>query len=225
MRACLPGFPKEQILTLYNRVNVEQVQKIQVSRSEARKYLGIPEEQYVFANVGRLHPDKDQKTLINAFAKVAPQLPDSILVILGKGRLENELKQQVKHLKLEERVFFLGMVANAVNYYRAFDSFVLSSDHEPFGMVLLEAIIAEVPVIATNVGGAKEVIKNKQWLFDVGDDNQLKKLMLDICHQNKDEIASINEQNIQWLKKNFTDDAVRDTFWTLPFVKFILPDS
>ena len=220
MRACLPKFPKEQILTLYNRVNVEQVITGQVNRTEARKHLGLPEDKYVFSNVGRLHPDKDQKTLINAFAKVAPKLPDAILVILGKGRLEQELKQQVKQLKLEERIFFPGMVPDAVNYFRAFDSFVLSSDHEPFGMVLLEAIIAEVPVIATNAGGAKEVIKNTQWLFDVGDENQLEQLMLDIYAQDDDNLRVINEQNMQWLKQNFTDDAVKDSFWELPFLNF-----
>lgn len=221
MRACLPGFPKEQILTLYNRVNVEQILKIQVSRSEARKHLGLPEDKYVFSNVGRLHPDKDQKTLINAFAKVASKLSDAILVILGKGRLEQELKQQVKQLKLEGSVFFLGMVPDAVNYYRAFDSFVLSSDHEPFGMVLLEAIIAEVPVIATNVGGAKEVIKNAQWLFDVGDVDTLAELMLDIYSQNEAHINALNKQNMQWLHKNFTDEMVRHSFWQLPFMKLI----
>ena len=219
MRTCLPKFPKEQILTLYNRVNVDHVQKVQVNRSEARKHLGLPDDKYVFSNVGRLHPDKDQKTLINAFAKVAPKLPDAILVILGKGRLEKELKHQVKQLDLEERVLFPGLVPHAVNYYRAFDSFVLSSDHEPFGMVLLEAIIAEVPVIATNAGGAKEVINNTQWLFDVGDVNQLEKLMLDIYHQDESKIKSITEENMQWLKQNFTDDAVEDSFWKLPFMQ------
>ncbi|MCW8929204.1 MAG: glycosyltransferase [Gammaproteobacteria bacterium] len=222
MRIALPKFPKSQIVTLYNRINLEQVQNIQVSRAEARNFLGLTDDKYVFANVGRLHPDKDQKTLINSFAKVASQLPDSILVILGKGRLEKELKEQVKQLQLEERVLFLGLVPDAIKYYRAFDSFVLSSDYEPFGMVLLEAIISDVPVIATNAGGAKEVIKSDQWLFNVGDEEQLLNLMLNFYHLEANEIASINAQNVQWLKQNFTDEAVKKSFWKLPFLKNIL---
>lgn len=222
MRICLPKFPRAQVLTLYNRVNVEQVLKVQINRAEARKRLGLPDDKYVFANVGRLHPDKDQKTLINAFANAAPKLADTILVILGQGRLEQELKEQVKKLKLEERVFFLGMVPDAIQYYRAFDSFILSSDYEPFGMVLLEAIIAEVPVIATNVGGAKEVINEVKWLFDVGNEGQLEKLMIDIYHQNEAKLKNINEQNMQWLMQNFTDAAVKDTFWKLPFIKALV---
>jgi len=219
IRSHLPHFPQEQIQTLYNRINITQVLENQVSRKEAREYLGIDQDKYVFANVGRLHPDKDQKTLINAFSKVAQKLPDATLLILGKGRLEAELKLQVKQLKLEDRVFFTGIVPDAVKYFRAFDCFVLSSDHEPFGMVLLEAIIADVPVIATNVGGAKEIITDKQWLFDVAAEHQIVTLMLDIYHQDETKLKAINEENMQYLKQNFTDEAVRNTFWQLPFLK------
>lgn len=218
LRLYLPTFPYDQIQTLYNRINVEQVIENQISRTEARKYLGIADEQYVFANVGRLHPDKDQKTLINAFAQVAENLPDAILMILGVGRLETELKNQVRQFKLEERVFFTGLVPNAVNYYRAFDSFILSSDYEPFGMVLLESIIADVPVISTNEGGAREIITDKQWLFDAGDVDKLAELMFLIYNLNDDIIRAINKQNQIHLSQNFTDEAVRNFFWNLPFI-------
>lgn len=215
----LPSFPQKQIQTLYNRINVEQLIANQVDRIAAREHLGIAQDKYVFANVGRLHPDKDQKTLISAFAKVAAKLPNAILVILGKGRLEQNLKQQVKELQLQDRVLFPGVVPHAVNYFKAFDSFVLSSDYEPFGMVLLEAIIAEVPVIATDAGGAREIIKDKRWLFKVADVNKLTELMLAIYALDDSEKAALNEQNMQWLQQNFTDDAVRNAFWQLPFMQ------
>lgn len=222
MRSALPNFPKEHILTLYNRINVKNILKKQLSRSEARKQLDLPQDKYVFANVGRLHPDKDQKTLISAFAKAAPKVPDAILVILGEGRLEQDLKNQVKQLKLEKQVLFLGMIPDAVNYFRAFDGFVLSSDFEPFGMVLLESIIADVPVIATNVGGAKEVIKTKQWLFDVGNVHQLEQLIVDLYNQSDNQCKDINVENKQWMMQYFTDEAVKDSFWSLPFLNNIL---
>ncbi len=221
MRDYLPGFPQQQIQTLYNRINAEQVSTHQLDKKAARKQLGIKQDSYVFANVGRLHPDKDQRTLINAFAKVAPELPDALLVIIGQGRLENELKQQVQQLKLEQQVFFPGVIHEAVNYFRAFDSFVLSSNNEPFGMVLLEAIVADVPVIATDAGGAKEIITDKQWLFDIADVNALAQLMLKIYEQDDEQIKTINKQNKQHLKQNFTDEAVKKAFWNLPFVKSI----
>lgn len=215
----LPHFPQQQIATLYNRINVQQVREAQISRQAARDYLKVPQECYIFSNVGRLHPDKDQKTLIDAFAQVSDKLPNALLMILGKGRLETDLKQQVKELNLLDKVIFTGLVPNAVNYYRAFDSFILSSDYEPFGMVLLEAIIADVPVISTNVGGAKEIITNTQWLFDVGDKDKLSQLMLDMYTLEPAEIDLLNKQNQSCLGKNFTDEAVKNCFWNLPFVQ------
>ena len=133
---------------------------------------------------------------------MAPELPDAVLVIIGQGRLENALKQQVQQLKLEQQVFFPGVIPEVVNYFKAFDSFVLSSDNEPFGMVLLEAIVADVPVIATDAGGAKEIIRDKQWLFDIGDVNALAQLMLKIYEQDDEQIKTINNQNKQHLKQN-----------------------
>lgn len=217
IKKCLPKYPQQQIQTLYNRIDIEQVIINQLDPARARDYLNLPHDKYIFANVGRLHPDKDQRTLINAFAKIAPTLPNTVLCILGKGRLEKELKQQAKQLQLEERILFLGVVPNAVNYFRAFDSFVLSSNREPFGMVLLEAIAAQLPVIATNAGGAKEIIQNTQWLFDIRDSKRLAKLMLNIYALEKPQKEALNKQNIQWLKQNFTDKAVKNAFWKLPF--------
>ena len=56
-------------------------------------------------------------------------------------------------------MLFLGQVEEARRYFKAFDAFALSSDHEPFGMVLLEAMVAGVPLIATACGGAREVVE------------------------------------------------------------------
>ncbi len=219
IRYYLPHFPQKHIQTLYNCINIKQVMSDQLSRTEARHFLGLSEDQCVFANVGRLHPDKDQKTLINAFAKIAQQLPHAILMIMGKGRLEADLKQQVKQLKLTDKVIFTGNIAHAINYYRAFDYFILSSDYEPFGLVLLEAIIADIPVISTNVGGAKEIITDQQWLFDVGDDKTLAQLMLQISALDASEIKRLNKQNRESLEDNFSDTAVKEYFWNLPFIK------
>ena len=222
MRSALPDFPEEHIQTLYNRINVEQVKAQLVDKKEAREHLNLEQDKYVIANVGRLHPDKDQKTLIKAFSRIADQIPDALLVIIGKGRLEKELQQQIKQLKLEKRVLLLGVIPQAVNYFKAFDNFVLSSDHEPFGMVLLEAIVAGVPVISTNAGGAKEIITDPEWLFEVGDELKLSELILKMYYLDKADKININKNNEQRLLQNFTDDAVAERFWKLPFLKKLL---
>lgn len=178
MRACLPKFKPENIQTLYNRIDVEAVQAEQVSREDARQHLDLPLDAWVVGNVGRLHPDKDQTTLIKGFAKALPDLPEgSLLAIMGSGRLEQQLKQLAVDLGVAESVRFLGQVAHGRRYFKAFDLFALTSDHEPFGMVLLEAMAAGVPVIATDCGGAKEVVVEPELRFQLGNTKQLAKIL------------------------------------------------
>ena len=153
IRKSLPRFPVEHIQTLYNRIDVASADSALLSKGEARKILKLPESGFIFGNVGRLHPDKDQSTLLKAYAAVHTALTDSWLVIIGVGRLEAELRAEAQALSISDKVVFLGKVPDAAKYYRAFDSFVLSSDHEPFGMVLLEAMVAGVPVIASSAKG------------------------------------------------------------------------
>ncbi len=215
----LPHYPHDQIHTLYNRINIEQVKSKQVSRFEAREYLGLDQNSYIFANVGRLHPDKDQKTLINAFAKVADSMPNALLVILGKGRLKEELQQHVRILGLTQRILFLGVIKNAVYYFKAFDSFVLSSYCEPFGMVLLEAIMADIPVISSETGGTKEIITNPKWRFSMGNHQQLAQLLQQSYTLTDAQKQTTIVENQQHLQQNFTDGAVRQAFWGLPFMK------
>ncbi|MCO1697523.1 glycosyltransferase, partial [Pseudomonas aeruginosa] len=93
IRRCLPKWPAERIETLYNRIDVAALQAEQVERLSARRQLRLPDEAWVVGNVGRLHPDKDQATLLRGFAAALPRLPqNSLLAILGSGRLEEQLK-------------------------------------------------------------------------------------------------------------------------------------
>lgn len=187
MRACLPKFKPENIQTLYNRIDVEAVQAEQVSREEARQFLELPLDAWVVGNVGRLHPDKDQTTLIKGFAKALPELPTgSLLAIMGSGRLEQQLKQLAVDLGVADSVRFLGQIPNGRRYFKAFDLFALTSDHEPFGMVLLEAMAAGVPVIATDCGGAKEVVSTASARFPLGHSDCLGILLI---NQTKDKVC------------------------------------
>lgn len=206
MRQCLPKWANERIETLYNRIDIQALQAKQLDRTQARSQLNLPLDAYVVGNVGRLHPDKDQATLIKAFAKALPQLPEgSLLAIMGKGRLEQSLKNLTQQLNVEKNVRFLGQVANGKYFFKAFDLFVLSSDHEPFGMVLLEAMAAGVPVLASDCGGAKEVINNPAQRFPLADAN--------VCAQL---IEQAQQGCIEWSNgkfERFTDQAVKEQFW------------
>ena len=226
MRKCLPKWPTGRIRTLYNRIDIQAVQASQLPRAEARADLGLPAQAFIVGNVGRLHPDKDQATLIQGFAKALPQLPaGSQLVIMGKGRLEQDLKAQAEELGIAAQVNFLGQVPDARRFFRAFDVFALSSDHEPFGMVLLEAMAAGVPLLATACGGAKEVVEGVGILFPLGDADHLAQGLQHLAQLDDEQRQACAELMLERLHERFSDQAVRDTFWQLPQVTDLTAES
>ena len=219
LREHLPKWPAERIQTLYNRVDIEQLQGSQFSAEDARSELGLPLDAWIIGNVGRLHPDKDQATLLRGFAQALPDLPaGSLLVILGKGRLEGSLKALALELGIGSQVLFLGQVPEARRYFKAFDVFALSSDHEPFGMVLLEAMVAGVPLIATACGGAREVVEGVGLLFPLGDAGQLARGLAHLAGLDAAQRQACADQMLARLRERFSDHAVRELFWRLPQV-------
>ena len=226
MRKSLPAWPAERIETLYNRIDVEQLQGSQFSAEDARVELGLSPSAWIVGNVGRLHPDKDQATLLRGFALALPSLPEnSQLVILGKGRLEESLKELARELGIGANVMFMGQVADARRYFKAFDVFALSSDHEPFGMVLLEAMVAGVPVVATSCGGAREVVEDVGLLFPLGDEQRLAQGLMHMAGLDADQRQDCAERMLLRLRERFSDRAVRNVFWRLPQVARLVAES
>lgn len=221
IRQCLLDWSEDRIDTLYNRLDVGAVTAELLPASQARAALGLPDDAFVIGNVGRLHPDKDQETLIEAFAKAVPDLPgNAVLAIVGEGPLENELRHQASVLGVGERVRFLGQVAKARRFIQAFDLFVLSSDHEPFGMVVLEAMAARVPVLATNCGGAPEVIAGADQLFGLGDSSELaRRMCAALAHYNTQSSEKRADEAYLRLISVFSDQAARERFFALPMTR------
>ena len=224
IRKRLPNWAADRIETLHNRLDLEAALSEIVPREQARQSLGIPQQGVVVGNVGRLHPDKDQATLIAAFAAALSNLPpEALLVIAGSGPLDGELKLLAQKLGIGESVRFLGQVPNVRSLFAAFDLFVLSSDHEPFGMVLLEAMAAAVPVIATDCGGAPEVVGRQDLLFSQGDSKQLADLLVNFFANTDDnycqEVSAFAERR---LREAFSDEIGRQRFFSLHMIQAAL---
>ena len=174
---------KNRVLPLLNCIDAESVCAQQLNRSAARKALNLPEQAYIFGNVGRIHPDKNPLLLINAFANIAEQHPDTYLVLIGSGKLETQVAQRVAELNLQARVFLLGQVAQAVRYFKAFNCYVSTATKEPFGIVLIEAMAAELAIISADTGGAYEVTQGVGHLYKEGNQQQLAETMLTVYQQ------------------------------------------
>ncbi|MCQ4315485.1 glycosyltransferase [Stutzerimonas zhaodongensis] len=216
IRGQLPGWPQHRIQTLYNRIDIKSIQADQVDRRVARGSLGLPEDAWVIGNAGRLHPDKDQATLIRGFAAALPSLPaGSVLAIMGKGRLESNLKRLAQELGIDAQVLFLGQVPQGRRYFKAFDIFALSSDHEPFGMVLLEAMAAGLPLVCTDCGGGQEVVKDVGEVFPLGDSQALSERLIALSRLDEQRMQSMKEGMLNRLQQSFSDEAGKLRFQQL----------
>jgi glycosyltransferase involved in cell wall biosynthesis len=216
LRKALPMIPENHIITLYNMADVSLTESQLLSKEQARALLKLPEDAFIFGNLARLTNNKDHVTLISAFAKIKPFCPKAKLIILGDGELEASLRTQVSALALDEEVIFAGFVSKAFIYMRAFDAFVLSSIQEAFGRVLLEAMIAKVPVIASKVHGIPEVLGDTNILVNPKEVTGFADALKKLYQMSAAERQTMGEQGYQRVQARFSLEKFREDFWSLP---------
>ncbi|MHA1595228.1 MAG: glycosyltransferase family 4 protein [Candidatus Baldrarchaeia archaeon] len=158
MKHLLPDY--ERFVVIPNAVDIEEF-KPNKSKEELRRELCLPIDNPIILFVGRLVVRKGVHVLLDAFRSVVKEIPDARLVIVGKGMLRDYLEYKAKAYGIERNVDLRGYVdrENLVKLYMAADVFVCPSIFaEAFGIVIIEAMAAGKPVIATRVGGIPEII-------------------------------------------------------------------
>lgn len=213
--------PKERVATLYNMIDVKLTEPQILTRSEARIALKLSKEDFVFGNIARLARNKDQQSLIHAFSLIKPSCPRAKLIIIGDGKLESHLREQVKSYGLTQDVLFTGFLPNGFRYMKAFDCFVLSSTQEAFGRVLLEAMIAKLPIIATRVHGIPEVLGNNGILTDPKDPTAFASAMTQVYGLPDDVLNEKGSKGYQHAITHFSIPKFHEQFWQLPLIKTI----
>lgn len=128
-----------------NAINLESFCFNPQIRQRARSELGINEGTFVLGHVGRLVTQKNQEFLLEVFANIEKQMPDSRLLIVGDGPLRAKLEKRVEILNLVNKVLFLPNRSEVGSLYQAFDAFCLPSNYEGLGMVAVEAQVAGLP--------------------------------------------------------------------------------
>lgn len=142
-------FPNKEFTILKNAIKTEDFISQCSSRDEIRKSLNI-EGKFVIGHVGRFHPTKNHPFLIDVFYHFQKIKKDSILLLIGSGELENEIRKKIKELKLEDSVCFLGNRRDVHKLYQAMDVFLLPSIAEGLGIVAIEAQAANIPIICSD---------------------------------------------------------------------------
>jgi glycosyltransferase involved in cell wall biosynthesis len=158
---------------------------------------GIAPDAPLALAVGRLIAQKDHPTLLRAFARVHDSLPEARLAILGSGPLEAETRALAAELGLEDAVVLPGRT-DIRDWLERADVFVHSSRWEGFGIVLLEAMLAGLPVVATRVSAVPEVVVDGETglLVEVGDHEQLA-AHLEALLTDRERAASLGEAGRQ----------------------------
>ncbi len=136
----------------------------------------------VIGTIGNLNVQKGQIYLIEAMAKVIEKFPLATLEIIGEGEEREELETEVKRFELERHVTLLGRKENVEKYLCRWNVFVLPSIAETFGISILEAMGAGVPVVATKAGGIVDIIENKKngLLVPAGNADALAKSIIEV---------------------------------------------
>ena len=150
------GVKKEKVFVIYNLYDIPKI--IEDSKEDLGEFEKLFLEKKVIISVGRLDSYKGFDYLIEAFKIINKNFPETILIILGEGDFEKNLENLTDKLNLKEKVFFLGFQKNPFKFFKNSFIFVLPSLYEGFPNVLLEAMICQVPVIATDAPGAMREI-------------------------------------------------------------------
>ncbi|MDR1244888.1 MAG: glycosyltransferase [Endomicrobium sp.] len=222
-------FSAKKSRAVYNGIDLEKFKFDPQARQEIRQQYKIDDDDFMFLNVGRLVPAKDQKTLIEAFAILnlslctkgtksqSAELWNQLycvrsrsaqddkrtpkLMIVGDGELRSDLEDLIKAKNISDKVIFAGKQDNTEKYYSAADCFVLSSAWEGFGIVVVEAMACKLPVVATDAGGVREVLDDDSFIIPIKYSQRLKNKMLYVMELNKKQRAQLGKKNIKTVQR------------------------
>ena len=198
-----------KVTAIYNPVIAPDVpEQISAPTGDAR-FAEI--ERPILITVARLVPQKDQELLISAFAAIASARKAS-LVILGDGPKRRELETAAAAAGVADRVHFLGFVDNPLAYLARSDLFVLTSRHEGFANVIVEALACGLPVVSTDCpSGPREILDDGRYgrLVPVGDAKSLGEAMLAALDDSNDAVA------LRARAKDFSTDKITDQYEAL----------
>lgn len=147
----------EKARLVYNGVDTSAFARNSFSRNRMRGSLGL-DNQFVWLAVGSLSAQKDYPIMLKAFSDVCRNRDQCLLYIVGDGPMRGAIEKKICELSLEHTVKLLGNRSNISEFMSAADGYVMSSAWEGLPMVLLEASACELPIVATDVGGNREIV-------------------------------------------------------------------
>ena len=207
------GIKKERVSLIYDAVNCSTVTR----KGALRKELDVVgPNSLLLGTVAALVKRKGHKYLFEAMVKVKKQFPQLKLLVVGEGPLEQKLRKLAEKLGLENEIIFLGFRKDIPEVLSTLDIFLLVSTKEGLGVSLLEAGSYGLPIVATNVGGIPEIVKDgvTGLLVPPKDSQTLaEKIIYLLTHRN--EAQKMGENAKAWVEKNFSVDKIVNSYVSL----------
>ena len=178
------GINPERIQVIYNGLNLSRLNCDKENVTLVRQKLGVPPKGKVIGMLARLFPQKDHVTFLRAAAIISQSMPDARFALVGDGPLRNDLENLCKKLGLATKTTFFGEQHNVGTYLSAFDVAVLLSETEGCSNSLLEAMALGKPVVATDVGGNRELVRHGEtgFLTPFGDAEAVAEAVIALCN-------------------------------------------
>jgi glycosyltransferase involved in cell wall biosynthesis len=214
--ARLRAVPAKKCSVIVNGIDVREFAADPERRLRARAALGIPncpeESAFLWLAVGRIAPAKDYPNLLRAFAQVRAGQPGTHLYIAGESAAGNlaPLQSQAAGLGLADSLSWLGLRRDVPALLDAADGFVLSSAWEGMPLAVAEAMAMEKPVVATDVGGVRELVGDAGLVVPSRNPDALAAAMLDIMRRSREERCNFGRAARLRIVRQFSMDANAD---------------
>ena len=163
-------YSAENVKTIYNPQMLDKIEEL--SKEEITEFPKELFDSEIIINIGRLSEEKGQWHLIRAFSQVVKNRPNAKLVLVGRGHLEERLRNLASEIGIQENVIFTGFNKNPYKFIKHSNLYVGTSLYEGFGMTLVEAMTLGIPVISTDcISGPREIIAPELFGKEINYDN------------------------------------------------------
>tara|TARA_B100000427_G_scaffold328624_1_gene342206 strand:+ start:934 stop:2088 length:1155 start_codon:yes stop_codon:yes gene_type:complete len=202
-----------KVICIRNGINLEKFRIKNYDRNYIRSQFGLLESEFAWVKVANFSNIKGHKDLITSFKNLDPKY-QAKLFLVGKdiGSLD-ELKTLVFKYGLQDRIKFLGFREDIPEILLSMDGYICASHTEGFSNAILEAMASGLPIIATNVGGNSEIIKNKitGLLFKPKDKNEIINTMIEIM-ENKPLSEKLSKEALKTVNEKYSTKKMVESY-------------
>lgn len=189
-----------------------------MSMQSARIKLKLPEDATIIGIPGTLRPMKGHLFFIRAIAPVLKQYPAIFVAVTGDGRKPyvQQIKDQIRALNISSKIFFLNWVDDMPAFYHACDIVCIPSKSEPFGRIVIEAFASGTPVVATAVGGIREIVDSGSTgrLVPYGNEDTFRRAITDLL-DDPVQRRMLSENARQVAEKKYHEQVYKERIATL----------